>query len=550
MDEATASPRRSPSSCDAKKKEVLEDKAARLSKALLRLKTQTDTTLFREGSHMMEEVGSSPSERTVTPRRPRAESGPFTPASTASDATTLPPPLPGGDDPHPGAAKVQLVQSLGGDEQQDLGSLSLLQENEQQTRRQVGEQDQVHASPPGQDARHETPPVVASSGATAAGGSSSVVYPYPFFEQKIPQAPAAGDEGEHHSADSDSAALAGTMSGIATISSKGSVHEKIARRKEHRRLSALRLSQIDNYLETDDGGTDTNDEAAIIRDQEESNHLRGEGSVVLPHLQTGNDEYTYTTHMMNTSVLSSKTPTSSQSKTPTSSQGRTPTSSRTLFFDSEQNVIYESKSRKTLLHFACMNSQERTARYLVQCHQMGLSTQDVNGLTPLHIAVRNGAQGVCRLLLSAFADPNVCTGRKTGGDTPLHLLSGGVVERPLGIARLLLHYGANVNGKNAENLAPLECLMRVKNYPAVDELALLLTSELRRQAEANKQQSRAGSEEQAGREGNITPVASSRFDFFPANGFDGGAPEQTDGNTASNSISSRIWAKLTTFLAG
>jgi uncharacterized protein len=66
--------------------------------------------------------------------------------------------------------------------------------------------------------------------------------------------------------------------------------------------------------------------------------------------------------------------------------------------------------------------------------------RDHEGNTPLHAAVGFGALDATRLLLEQGADPNA---QNDADETPLFGAPG------LNSARLLVHYGANVNQRNS-----------------------------------------------------------------------------------------------------
>jgi ankyrin repeat protein len=74
---------------------------------------------------------------------------------------------------------------------------------------------------------------------------------------------------------------------------------------------------------------------------------------------------------------------------------------------------------------------------------------DENGLTPLHLASRNGDMGIAQFLLEHGADLNA---RDSNDVTALHFASQ---EGHLRVVQLLLNCGAEVNGRDKENQTPL-----------------------------------------------------------------------------------------------
>ena len=86
--------------------------------------------------------------------------------------------------------------------------------------------------------------------------------------------------------------------------------------------------------------------------------------------------------------------------------------------------------------------------------------RNADGLTPLHVAVRNKHSRTVEVLLQGGANVNFATAL---GNTALHIVCGiefgEVLDRML--ARLLLEYGADARLRNNEGKTPLECITRV-----------------------------------------------------------------------------------------
>ncbi len=75
---------------------------------------------------------------------------------------------------------------------------------------------------------------------------------------------------------------------------------------------------------------------------------------------------------------------------------------------------------------------------------------DHDGFTALHRAVEGGNYAAAEALLSAGANPNVCT--EQDGFTPLYIA---IIIRNVPLVRLLLHHKADPNTKTKEGITPL-----------------------------------------------------------------------------------------------
>lgn len=92
----------------------------------------------------------------------------------------------------------------------------------------------------------------------------------------------------------------------------------------------------------------------------------------------------------------------------------------------------------------------------------------------LHIAARSGSGPIVRMLLEAGASEDAKLAGPDG-DAPLHLAISNYQEdsRYLEAARILLEFGANVNGKNHHNIGPLHIAICLRSQ-CEDMVQLLL----------------------------------------------------------------------------
>lgn len=97
--------------------------------------------------------------------------------------------------------------------------------------------------------------------------------------------------------------------------------------------------------------------------------------------------------------------------------------------------------------------------------RLNINSFDRRGLSPLHLATRNGSVGVCTFLLKHGADPNIHT--REFQDTPLHMLSCLDFGSALDLTRLLLLYTADVGEINREGFTPLEVVYRSHNLKVI-----------------------------------------------------------------------------------
>jgi ankyrin repeat protein len=133
-----------------------------------------------------------------------------------------------------------------------------------------------------------------------------------------------------------------------------------------------------------------------------------------------------------------------------------------LLLDHGANAKTETEDRETVLHFVSRgeyDSQEQgvgIARLLLK-HGVDIHAKNKYHDTALSSAVFNESLEIVRLLLDHGADPNVGN-ESDQGSTPLHQVSYGKSnsqEHGVGIARLLLERGADVNARKKDMTTPL-----------------------------------------------------------------------------------------------
>jgi ankyrin repeat protein len=120
------------------------------------------------------------------------------------------------------------------------------------------------------------------------------------------------------------------------------------------------------------------------------------------------------------------------------------------------NANAEDKGHMTPLHLACYYGKLEIARILLS-HSASANTKGERGQTALHLVLdgnRSGPDGVgiTRLLLENGADVNANDGSQ---ETPLHLASK---YGKFAIGRVLLIHGANANAVNIRGQTPLHTL--------------------------------------------------------------------------------------------
>ena len=134
-------------------------------------------------------------------------------------------------------------------------------------------------------------------------------------------------------------------------------------------------------------------------------------------------------------------------------QANNPTLVAHFIAEHNQHPLYSDGGRA--LHRAAENDSHLAAIALIE----GGANVDLNhGVTPLHVAIHNGAARVASVLLSANANPDAANSR---GDAPLHLAAkrGDAAENAL-LVSLLLAGGANPDLKNSDGDTPLHSATR------------------------------------------------------------------------------------------
>ena len=107
------------------------------------------------------------------------------------------------------------------------------------------------------------------------------------------------------------------------------------------------------------------------------------------------------------------------------------------------------------LHRAAENDSHLAAIALIAG---GANVNLNHGVTPLHVAIHNGAARVASVLLSANANPDAANSR---GDAPLHLAAKrGDAAENAALVSLLLAGGANPDLKNSDGDTPLHSATR------------------------------------------------------------------------------------------
>ncbi len=127
-----------------------------------------------------------------------------------------------------------------------------------------------------------------------------------------------------------------------------------------------------------------------------------------------------------------------------------------LSFDGEHRLSNTMYGGYTAIHFASNNSQ--ILKELLSARQFSkemLLLKTDKGFTALHLAVKNGNDLCCGLLLNAKADPN------TTDSSNFSALSDAIISENLPIIKLLLENNAKFSDKDsrliAENLYRIDC---------------------------------------------------------------------------------------------
>lgn len=91
------------------------------------------------------------------------------------------------------------------------------------------------------------------------------------------------------------------------------------------------------------------------------------------------------------------------------------------------------------------------------------------GVNALHRAAEKGCAECVRLLTEAGVSPNERNGLGLGGQSPLHILAASGDEEIVDAAKILISFGASVNGKDENGDTPLHCLAKNVRMKFVEE---------------------------------------------------------------------------------
>jgi ankyrin repeat protein len=106
-------------------------------------------------------------------------------------------------------------------------------------------------------------------------------------------------------------------------------------------------------------------------------------------------------------------------------------------------------------------------------------TADVELVTPLHLACKDGDEEVVELLLKHGADPNFTNDYCYRHWTPLHYAC--LSERPE-VVKMLLEHGADITVKTQIGSTPLRVAIRERHHPRVNEIVAMLEHEAQQPA--------------------------------------------------------------------
>jgi len=106
----------------------------------------------------------------------------------------------------------------------------------------------------------------------------------------------------------------------------------------------------------------------------------------------------------------------------------------------------------TLLSFELVQAAENGHVRKLKEHLVDVDAVDMDGMTLMHVAIRNGRKNVAEYLLSKHANINAKE-RFIGGFTPLHEAISG--RHGIDLVQLLLDHGAVVDCKDEAGLTPL-----------------------------------------------------------------------------------------------
>jgi ankyrin repeat protein len=142
--------------------------------------------------------------------------------------------------------------------------------------------------------------------------------------------------------------------------------------------------------------------------------------------------------------------------------------------DRGAGVTAQDEDGETPLHLASLMGRVEVAHTLIE-RGADVTAPDDDGKTPLHLASQMGRVEVVRVLIERGAD---VTSKNENGETPLHLVSTwSSWLRPQDYARvagLLIEHGANVNARNSYGSTPFRLLSQRWDAAKVNEVKRVL----------------------------------------------------------------------------
>lgn len=129
------------------------------------------------------------------------------------------------------------------------------------------------------------------------------------------------------------------------------------------------------------------------------------------------------------------------------------------FFKLGAQSNVKNKKKQSLMHLACMKGYVRLVTYLKYDLDTSFEDQDEQGMTPGHLAIKEGKEAVAQLLISWDMDLKVQDMKK---NTMLHYAA--IAENPR-IARILIMRGASRKMQNIDNKTPYDIAQSLQNKP-------------------------------------------------------------------------------------